>query len=89
MGTICNKRDWRATGRLSLFKHGKLEFIVILAAMWAAELPDLLTQDKEPLLKEKAKLRTLLKTVLMDQSGHTDEEGGSIINVVYVTLFHN
>ena len=38
--------------------------------MWAAELPDLLTQDKEHLLKEKAKLRTLLKTVLMDQSGH-------------------
>ena len=80
MGTICNKWDWRATGRLSLFKHkGKLEFIVILAAMWAVELPDLLTQDKEHLLKEKAKLRTLLKTVLRDQSGHTDEEGGSML----------
>ena len=79
MGTICNKRDWRATGRLSLFKHkGKLEFIVILAAMWAAELPDLLTQDKEHLLKEKAKPRTLLKTVVMDQSEHTDKEGGSM-----------
>ena len=47
--------------------------------MWAVELPDLLTQDKEHLLKEKAKLRTLLKTVLMDHSGHTDEEGGSML----------
>ena len=47
--------------------------------MWAVESPDLLTQDKEHLLKEKAKLRTLLKTVLMDHSGHTDEEGGSML----------
>ena len=71
MGTICNKRDWRATGRLSLFKHkGKLEFIVILAAMWAAELPDLLTQDKVHLLKEKAKLRTLLRARLIDCNRH-------------------
>ena len=62
---------------MSLFKHtGKLEFTVILAAVWAAELPDLLTKEKEHVLKEKAKLRTLLKTVLMDQSVHRDEEGG-------------
>ena len=39
--------------------------------MWAAGLPDFLTQDKEHLLKEKAKLRTLLKRVPMDQFGHT------------------
>ena len=47
--------------------------------MWAVELPDLLTQDKEHLLKEKAKLRTLLKRVPMDQFGHTHEEGGSML----------
>ena len=54
--------------------------------MWAVELPDLLTQDKEHLLKEKAKLRTLLKRVLMDQSEH--RQGGRV-NVVYATLFQN
>ena len=54
--------------------------------MWAVELPVLLTQDKEHLLKGKAKLRTLLKIVLTDQSGH--RQGGRV-NVVYVILFQN
>ena len=55
-----------------------LEFIVILAAVWAVELPDLLTQEKDHLLKETTKLRILLKTLLMDQFERRDRERGSM-----------
>ena len=46
-----------------------LEFKAILAAVWAVEFPDLLTQDKEHLVNDSARLLILLITLLIDHPG--------------------
>ena len=49
-----------------------------LAATWAAEFPDLLTQEKENLLKDSTKVLILLITLLIVQSEGKLEDTGSM-----------
>lgn len=46
-----------------------LEFKDILAAVWAAEFPDLLIQEKGHLINDSARLGILLITLLIDHLG--------------------
>ena len=55
-----------------------LEFKDNLAATWAAEFPDLLTQEKENLLKDSTKVLILLITLLIVQFGVMSKESGSM-----------
>ena len=63
----------RADGSLSLLKlNDMLEFKDNLAATWAAEVPDLLTQKKENLLKDSTKVLILL---IVQSEGKLEDTG--------------
>ena len=69
----------RADGSLSLLKlNDMLEFKDNLAATWAVEFPDLLTQEKENPLKDTTKVLILLITLLIVQSEGKLEDRGSM-----------